>query len=577
MSPRLPGRSARALWYVAAVISTTTLLLFASVGAAGASAGDTPVPVTPYSGFNPALARAPYVTDLTQTSAYVTWATTSQTPGSIKVAPTVNGSCPSSTTQWDASAIKVTTALPGPVNPVNSAGSSSMTGWAYSFSDGATTFHQYQSSVRLSGLTAGTAYCYAIFSTAKAGAVDLLPSTQPTQSFTTLDDPASPAPSQTFAVLGDVGESFYYTSSSQSLPFPEGYNPDQAALLSQIGSSGAKFMLLAGDLSYSGGTQATYGDLTHSSTQSELSNVFGPAYLPTTGGLPVFTADGNHGQNVVTLRNWPTSDTARASGGTYALDSYSGVDGISGTFPDSWYAFSSGNVRLYMLDVAWSDSTLGSTTGNLCATPSACRGYQADYDEHWQPTSAEYQWLAGDLAAHPGGVKIAVFHFPLRSDNATQPSNPYLLNDPVNPAAGTSLEALLATNGVRLAFTGHAHTYQRIAPLGSGQIVSYVVGGGGGVLEPVLGGSTCKSLLRTADVFAIGWSPSRTSPPDGKGSYCGPAINQGGAALAAATPQSAADVYSYALITVTGTSVRVVGVNAAGQQFDAQTYDYSRG
>src|SRR3954452_13496351 len=135
MTIRLPERSARALWYSGAVVSSAVLLMFASAGAAGASAGDTPVPITPYSGFNPTLARAPYVTDLTQTSAYVTWATTSQTPGSIKVAPTVGGSCPSSTTQWDASAIKVATTLPGPVNPVNSAGSASMTGWAYSFTD----------------------------------------------------------------------------------------------------------------------------------------------------------------------------------------------------------------------------------------------------------------------------------------------------------------------------------------------------------------------------------------------------------------------------------------------------------
>src|SRR5450631_2491102 len=42
-----------------------------------AAAADTPLGVTPYSGFDPSLTRAPYVTDLTQTSAYVNWATTS--------------------------------------------------------------------------------------------------------------------------------------------------------------------------------------------------------------------------------------------------------------------------------------------------------------------------------------------------------------------------------------------------------------------------------------------------------------------------------------------------------------------
>src|SRR5664279_1877938 len=91
-------------------------------------------------------------------------------------------------------------------------------------------------------------------------------------------------------------------------------------------------------------------------------------------------------------------------------------------------AFSSGNVRVYVLDASWADGNFGSTTGALCSTPSACTGYQADADEHWQTASAEYRWLANDLSTHPGGVKFALFHFPLRSNNATQPSDPYLQN-----------------------------------------------------------------------------------------------------------------------------------------------------
>ena len=45
------------------------------------AATDAPVPVTPYGGFDSVLTRAPYVTDLTQTSADVTWATTNASPG----------------------------------------------------------------------------------------------------------------------------------------------------------------------------------------------------------------------------------------------------------------------------------------------------------------------------------------------------------------------------------------------------------------------------------------------------------------------------------------------------------------
>ena len=47
------------------------------------AATDAPLPVTPYSGFDPSLTRAPYVTDLTQTSAYVNWATNSSSPGLV--------------------------------------------------------------------------------------------------------------------------------------------------------------------------------------------------------------------------------------------------------------------------------------------------------------------------------------------------------------------------------------------------------------------------------------------------------------------------------------------------------------
>ena len=46
-------------------------------------------------------------------------------------------------------------------------------------------------------------------------------------------------------------------------------------------------------------------------------------------------------------------------------------------------------------------------------------------------------------------------------------------------------------------------------------------------------------------------------------------------AVPAATPQYADPVYSFALETVTGPSVWVVGVNAAGDTFAENTYDLS--
>jgi hypothetical protein len=253
------------------------------------------------------------------------------------------------------------------------------------------------------------------------------------------------------------------------------------------------------------------------------------------------------------------------------MDSYSGIDGISGNYPDNWYAFSTANVRVYVLDASWNDGQTGTASGSLCGSNAAnCKSYQADYDEHWSETAAEYRWLKADLAAHPGGIKFAVLHYPLRSDSSTEPSDPYLQNSSANPNAGTSLESLLATNGVAMVFNGHAHTYQRWIPNSPGQVVSYVTGGGGGTLEPVLGSTTCKNLLQTADVYALGWSPTNA-----KGSYCGPAVNQGSAAVAAATPQSPGDVYHFLKVTVTGNTVTVSPTTANGKVFDQHTYTFS--
>jgi hypothetical protein len=548
-----------------------TSIIWSTSSGSTAAAADAPLAVTPYNGFDPLLARAPYVTDLTQTSAYVNWATTSQSPGSLQFAETSGGSCPSSVTTWTAGATPVKTSLPGPVNPVQAGPSASITGWAYSVTDGSgTTTQEYQASVQLTGLSSGTEYCYAVFSTDSAGATDLLPASESTQSFSTLDAVStSSTKSLTFDVTADTGENYSFTSQNQAndVAFPGEVNPDQASIDNQIGQSGAKFLLVAGDIGYSGGNQSTYGDLEHVGTTPEVSNVFGPSYFPQTGGIPTFAADGNHGQNSTTLRIWPTADTAAASGGTYSYDSYpesSSVDGLTGNFPDNWYAFSTGNVRIYVIDGAWADGSDGTTNGALCPiNPSYCQAYQADADEHWRTSSPEYQWLQHDLAGHPGGVKFAVFHYPLRSDNATQPSDPYLLNSSANPNASTSLEALLSANGVDIAFNGHTHTYQRIIPHQPGQVINYVAGGGGGVLEPVQAGQTCTNMLATASVYALGWSPSKTDPDAGVGSACG-----------GTTPSSAADVYSFLKVTVTGNTVVVTPTNAAGQTFDRKTYNF---
>ncbi|MGH9079647.1 MAG: fibronectin type III domain-containing protein, partial [Acidimicrobiales bacterium] len=389
----------------------------------------------------------------------------------------------------------------------------------------------------LTGLSPSTTYCYRPLA---SGGVDLLGSNS-SPVFTTLD-PVGGSQPLSFDVVGDLGE----TLQSASVPFPNNLNPDQAAIDSLIGSSGARFAVTAGDVAYSGGSETDYGDLQQSG--SEVSDIFGPSYWPETQGLPTFGAVGNHGQNVDSLRVWPESATAQASSGTYAFDSYPALpaDGTTATTsPDAWYAFSTGNVRMYVLDAAWADGDVG--TSNL---------YQVDHDEHWTTSSPEYKWLAADLAAHPGGVKMAVFHFPLRSDNSTQSSDTNLQNTSSNP---NSLESLLSGNGVKVVFNGHAHTYQRIAPSASGDVVNYVTGGGGAILEPVSGGSSCSAFTQSGSIYAIGWSPTSNT-----GTACG----------GAPTPASAAQVFNFLKVTVSGNTVTVSPTNAAGQVFDQQSYTY---
>ncbi|HEY5098058.1 MAG TPA: fibronectin type III domain-containing protein, partial [Acidimicrobiales bacterium] len=520
---------------VALAAGVAGLMSMAGVAPSAGAATDIPVAVTPYSGADPSLTRAPYVTDLTQTSADVTWATgapATSAPGTLEWG--TPGNC-------TANQVAVPSTLPNLV-PLSGSPSSAT---SRQFTVGSVS--EYQSTVTISGLQAGTTYCYRPF-TGGSSPVDLL-GTNAAPTFTTLDAVGSSAP-LTFDVVGDLGETNYSTGTD----FAGTLNTDQAAIDSLIGKSGAKFVVTAGDVAYSGGTQTDYGDLQQ--TGSEVSDIFGPSYWPETGGLPTFGAVGNHGQNVDGLRVWPESNTTAASSGAYDFNSYP-ADSAAGvpasTEPAAWYAISTGNVRIYVLDASWGDSNVG--TSNL---------YQVDYDQHWTPSSPEYQWLAADLASHPGGVKMAVFHFPLRSDNSTQASDTLLQNSSANPNASTSLEALLSHNGVSIAFNGHAHTYQRINPHGAGQITNYVTGGGGAVLEPVNGGATCTALLATEDIYALGWSPSGAGPTSGSGSACGPPGTP--------TPQSAADVYNFLKVTVTGTTVVVDPTNAAGQVFDPHTY-----
>ena len=83
------------------------------------------------------------------------------------------------------------------------------------------------------------------------------------------------------------------------MPFTrEAVNPDQASLYSQIGNSGANFLLSVGDIGYNSSNQSNFGDLEQTGTQPEVSDIFGTSYLPEAGGIPIFAGSGDHDQTI---------------------------------------------------------------------------------------------------------------------------------------------------------------------------------------------------------------------------------------------------------------------------------------
>jgi hypothetical protein len=462
-------------------------------------------------GASPLLTRAPYLSDLTTSSVQVSWGTATRTAGAVEYGRP--GNCKAHSV----------TAPPG--TPV----------WV----NGVT---EYQNSVALTGLSASTSYCYRVV-TGGASPTDLLGSANVSPQFTTLQPAAGTKP-LTFDVIGDWGDTTNGGVNNGAL------NANQAGVDAQIARSGAQFIVSAGDVAYQDGSQANYGDLNQAGPY--ISGVFGPSYWAVPGqSLPMYAVTGGHGRNPTFLSVWPEPATATASHGVYKSVPYPPVDGsTAASYPTSYYAFSTGRVRFYALDASWGYQNVGSASGGACGSP--CAMYQLDHDVHWTASSAEYRWLARDLAAHPGGLKFAFFHFPLYSDDPAEPGDAYLDN---TPGRSGSLEKLLHDHGVQLAFAGHAHDYQRDIAVPGG-VTSYVTGGGGGSASAV-GINGCSAT----DAYAVGWTYSKHA----KGTACG----------SAPRPVSDSFVYHFLKVTVYGSTVTVTPTDAQGRTFDVGTYNFA--
>lgn len=439
------------------------------------------------------LKRYPFLTDVVGSYATINWGTDrSGTEGVVKWGEVAGGSCTA--------------------NSRSSATSSSVTSTSITVNS----VSEYQWRARLSGLKTDVRYCYRVY----LGTVDLLGG-DPSPTFST-QVPVGSAASFSFAVIGDWG-------SVDSA----GQNPHQANVLRQLANSGARFAVTTGDVPYGTGSQTNYGDLVYAK-----SAVFGPPFWTVAGSsIPLFSLLGNHGLTSAFLTNWRETRAVSTSGGRYQMDTYCCLNGTtSKSYPTVWYAFDAGRIRLYVLDTAWDEANVGSGSQ-----------YKDDYDYHLAPTSAQYQWLESDLSSHPTALKMAFFHYPLYSDNAGQPSDTYLRMD--GPGGAASLEGLLSRYGVKLAFNGHAHIYERNKPQNG--VVSYVTGGGG---APLFAVDHCS----TFDAYAIGWSSSTNS----------------GRSCNAPKPTSIDQIYHSLLVSVNGTQVTVTPTDELGRVFDRQTYAF---
>ncbi len=446
--------------------------------------------------YDPALRRYPYLTDAVGPYATINWATDrSDTSGAIRFGKVGSESC---TAHYVAATKKSIT-----VNGVL----------------------QYQWKALLN-LVPGTQYCYRVYlGTSPAYEIDLLGG-DPAPAFWT-QTASGTNQSFKFAVFGDWGQ----VDSS-------GTNSYQASVMSLIAASGARFAVTTGDNGYPDGNQKNLGDLIQ--TGINTSAVFGPAFWKVPGAsIPLFPILGNHGYssadtNHPHLVTWPQDRAVSTSGGRYVKETYCCLNGTtSKVYPSAWYAFDAGPARFYMLNTAWDEANIGTASE-----------YQADYDYHMAPTSAQYQWLQADLAAHPSILKFAFLHYPLYSDNPFEATDTFLLGS-------NSLEGLLKQNGVDLAFTGHAHIYERNLPSSAG-VPNYITGGGG-ASPGTLG--TCTAL----DAYAIKFTTT--------GKACG----------SAPVPTSAGQVYHFLLVTVNGYNVTVTPINSLGQPFDVINYSFSTG
>ncbi|HEY7761414.1 MAG TPA: metallophosphoesterase, partial [Actinomycetota bacterium] len=117
-------------------------------------------------------------------------------------------------------------------------------------------------------------------------------------------------------------------------------------------------------------------------------------------------------------------------------------------------------------------------------------------------TPAQLDRVQAQLEATPGRCQLVYWHHPRSSSGAVEGSDPIPDLDP--------LWSLLLEHGVEVVLNGHAHQYERFAPLGADDeiddaagIRGFVVGTGGGEPHPFEDVPVVASRVRITDVHGV--------------------------------------------------------------------------
>ena len=264
-----------------------------------------------------------------------------------------------------------------------------------------------------------------------------------------------PAPSRahavSFDVIDDTGENYYYTNAhpDDGLPFPNGFNPDQASLDApdravrrRLPHLGGRHRLQRDDAV---DLRRPPADRHPARGQQHLRALLLPpdrrypdlrrARGPRPEHQPAQDlSDVDHRRRLggdLRLRQLRRDrrDQRRVAGHLVRL--------LVGRRPDL-------RARRRLVGRPW--PTSWGPRPAACAVPPARHRPSTASPTRPTPTSTgrpvrrSTSGSSGISPSIPVASKFAVFHYPLRSDNATQPSDVYLQNSPANPNASTSLE-----------------------------------------------------------------------------------------------------------------------------------------